>query len=490
MNDQARKILFEIIQKKGQTFFKNEKEFRALFEDLCHGEYKKERRCIIDSILEGVPDTLLKKFHEIPPELLFAQLTDRLINFGFDPKLARWTVESWALAFGLIDDKFLVTRLSSLTIASNPAGAEVFINDKSVGITPVHVSDLSAAHYVIRVILPGYLPWQDVFNLPQGEKKTIHANLNKEISSGELLIDSSPQGAVIHMDSHYRGETPKKITNISAGNHEIFLTRSGYEKSHRYVTIHAGRNPDIIQTLTAEKTPPGSDISTIAVDSYPSAAKIFLDGKFVGKTPSVLKGYSPGSYHLKLQLSGYSDFSTAANIHPGKNQDIFWRFEHKSSSLRSSLITYSIIAVCAVAILFAFLGFVPISENPSTEPSSTPNPAASINPRSNAVILAEGNITPDTLGGGYVKKFYFEVGNPDRIRFIRVRVDSSSDLDFIVGKDYVPTFNPPHYNQIADIGLYFEEIDISNLEQGTYFIAVRNKGSQSAFTITKTTFYK
>jgi hypothetical protein len=102
MNDLPRQILCEIISQNGKTFFKDTVALRGLLDDLCHGDYKKERRCIIDSIAEGIPPALLDQNESIPYDILSAQLTNRLINCGFEAQLARWSVDSWAIALDVL----------------------------------------------------------------------------------------------------------------------------------------------------------------------------------------------------------------------------------------------------------------------------------------------------------------------------------------------------------------------------------------------------
>jgi len=102
MNNFPRKILCEIISQNGKTFFEDTVALRGLLDDLCHGDYKKERRCIIDSVAEGIPSELLDRKESIPYDILSAQLTNRLVNCGFEAQLARWTVESWAIALDVL----------------------------------------------------------------------------------------------------------------------------------------------------------------------------------------------------------------------------------------------------------------------------------------------------------------------------------------------------------------------------------------------------
>jgi hypothetical protein len=95
------------------------------------------------------------------------------------------------------------------------------------------------------------------------------------------------------------------------------------------------------------------------------------------------------------------------------------------------------------------------------------------------------------LPNGLSKTYYFDVVNPEKIKIIRLRVEGEplTDFDFIIGKGYVPTFKPKHYDIISDIGIRTEEFDIRNPTSGRYYIVMQNKGNSGNFTISKTIFY-
>ena len=63
------------------------------------------------------------------------------------------------------------------------------------------------------------------------------------------------------------------------------------------------------------------------------------------------------------------------------------------------------------------------------------------------------------------------------------------DYDFIIGKGYVPTFTPPHYDVISNIGLLSEAYDIQNPTNSRYYVVIKNKGNSGGYTISKTIFY-
>jgi hypothetical protein len=57
---------------------------------------------------------------------------------------------------------------------------------------------------------------------------------------------------------------------------------------------------------------------SISVSSYPSGAKIFLDGSYKGKTPRTIIDVEPGYHTIKLTLEGYPDWSKSVNVKEGE----------------------------------------------------------------------------------------------------------------------------------------------------------------------------
>jgi len=91
------------------------------------------------------------------------------------------------------------------------------------------------------------------------------------------------------------------------------------------------------------KVPPGYNLSTGKVDeiakpteeidtqstgainlnSTPSGAKIYLDGKYQDITPQSLSNLEPGTYQLRLTKSGYQDWQQEVTVSPDKTIEIF-----------------------------------------------------------------------------------------------------------------------------------------------------------------------
>jgi TonB family protein len=68
-------------------------------------------------------------------------------------------------------------RPAIFRVRSDPPGAQVAIDGKDVGVTPIDRVPVNAGSRVVRVLRDGYLPWEDTFRARAGRTETIDAVL-------------------------------------------------------------------------------------------------------------------------------------------------------------------------------------------------------------------------------------------------------------------------------------------------------------------------
>ena len=81
-------------------------------------------------------------------------------------------------------------------------------------------------------------------------------------STGTITISTTPSGASIYLDGSYQGKTPKLMSYVSTGNHNIELKLEGYETWSDRISIVSGSN-SISTPLFIKGTPtPSPSITT------------------------------------------------------------------------------------------------------------------------------------------------------------------------------------------------------------------------------------
>ncbi|MGG6267337.1 phosphate/phosphite/phosphonate ABC transporter substrate-binding protein [Leptolyngbya sp. AN03gr2] len=105
MNSAARDILRKLVEELGSNVADNPQQWRGYLNDrLAH--YQLERKALTTALNERVPEELLSSQVSIAPEVQIDRLSSRLVEqLGLQPDVARWAVESWAVALGIAKGK-------------------------------------------------------------------------------------------------------------------------------------------------------------------------------------------------------------------------------------------------------------------------------------------------------------------------------------------------------------------------------------------------
>jgi hypothetical protein len=161
-------------------------------------------------------------------------------------------------------------------------------------------------------------PWPDNNQLLDTYTKTVSIdaiNTPAPVTTGSLSISSTPSGASIYIDGTYKGVTPTVISGISAGSHQVQLTRSGYYDYTRTASVTAGSTTTVSATLTSIPQTPVT--GSLDISSNPSGASIYVDGTYKGVTPKVVSGLSTGTHSVKLTKNGYGDYALSPSVTAG-----------------------------------------------------------------------------------------------------------------------------------------------------------------------------
>ncbi len=102
MNDQARQALCEIVARYGRGVSDEPRRVQALLSDLCPG-MTKEVSVLVTAAERGVPQEAASSSPQLPPQAVVNRATRRLVDeTGLTEEAARWAVESWAVALGVV----------------------------------------------------------------------------------------------------------------------------------------------------------------------------------------------------------------------------------------------------------------------------------------------------------------------------------------------------------------------------------------------------
>ena len=108
--DVPRRTLRDLIARHGTGLCSDARRCEGLLRDLC-GEHRREINILMGALEERVPLDLLAGKGSMPRGLLLTRLSKRLEDhLALTREAARWAVDSWALALGVVTDAELSER--------------------------------------------------------------------------------------------------------------------------------------------------------------------------------------------------------------------------------------------------------------------------------------------------------------------------------------------------------------------------------------------
>jgi len=150
------------------------------------------------------------------------------------------------------DEKLSLESLArGLYVASDPPGADVFINGaKQSGQTPVTLP-LAAGQYNLVLRLQGYDPFVGSVQVKDNSQTQINTRLNVRSSNhvAWAQVGSDPAGAEVFVDGNSTGRfTPARV-EIPAGMHTVTLKLDGFQVAKRRVSASEGGTVTINESL-------------------------------------------------------------------------------------------------------------------------------------------------------------------------------------------------------------------------------------------------
>lgn len=104
MNDAPRQTLRALVARHGPGLCSDARRCEALLRDHA-GAHRREVNTLVSALKERVPLDLLAAQSAMPRSLLVARLAKRLEDqLALTPEAARWAVDSWALALGVVTE--------------------------------------------------------------------------------------------------------------------------------------------------------------------------------------------------------------------------------------------------------------------------------------------------------------------------------------------------------------------------------------------------
>ena len=185
---------------------------------------------------------------------------------------------------------------AEIRFASTPPGAEVFIDDESLGHTPLSAEILRGERQAV-VRLEGRREWRRTLIVVAGEPQTFE-DIVLPPAAATVALHSVPEGASVTVGEEYRGLTPLEFAATPGETAEVRLFKQGYEPASLSVAARSGERRALTARLRAKLAP-------VSFVIEPADSQLFVNGKLQEKANITLR-LPAGRHRVEVRREGYA----------------------------------------------------------------------------------------------------------------------------------------------------------------------------------------
>jgi len=194
-----------------------------------------------------------------------------------------------------------------VSFRSEPAGAEVVADNRTLGTTPI-TAELGAGHHDISYHLAGYASHRTPITVAAGQELVLPV-VRLARAAARLTVMSEPPGASVTIDDTFEGVTPLEIDIAPDREHELTLAKGGFELHTENLRVASGRSTQLKVELIALR-------GEVRFTSRPPGAEVVIDGEPRGRTDLTLE-LAERLHRVEIRLAGHVSFSTTITPRSG-----------------------------------------------------------------------------------------------------------------------------------------------------------------------------
>lgn len=208
------------------------------------------------------------------------------------------------------EDLEITQATTTLTVKTTPAGAEIYVNEKGIGISPVSIPILANKPVTVSTQLSGFRRANKVCQaLLAGNE----LNFVLRPITGSLAVKTEPVGAELTVNGMPQGVSPLVMSHLSPGKYNIIAKKPGFTPESKMLEVPVDGSPVWVSMILNSNT---TSLEVAAQDEEEEllvGAKILLNDKEVGVTP-YKNEFEEGAYKLEVQHNGYQSVVLNINL--------------------------------------------------------------------------------------------------------------------------------------------------------------------------------
>jgi len=199
----------------------------------------------------------------------------------------------------------------NLTVTTNVAGAQVFVNNAPVGTAPLAMQ-VDRGNYSVRVSAPGYQDYLASVNV--AGNTAVNAVLQANLF--QLAVNCNVNGVQVYVNNALVGTAPF-VGSFAPGSYAVRVSAPGYSEASTVINLN--RNETVTLVLQASFVSVQILIPQAFLDPQNRNAqaqiKVFVDGQFYNSFSFSLPA---GRHNIRISSGGLS-FAADYDFAPGRS---------------------------------------------------------------------------------------------------------------------------------------------------------------------------
>lgn len=237
-----------------------------------------------------------------------------------------------AVRFFILDKQ---KESGEMQIVSSPT-ASIFLNSTFIGKTPFR-GKYKVGEYLLKLIpettATDTASWNGKINIYKNSLTYVNRELGSsdiasagEIfttikmtkkpsnsESGEIYVETEPQGAIVTLDGDEKGVAPALMENVSRGEHELSVFMPGFFRRTQKINVDAGFRVNSAFKLAIDQS------SSFVKEPDDKTKTASASGSTTSKTYIKIRDNPQG--WLRVRIDGSIDASESAKVKPGEKYE-------------------------------------------------------------------------------------------------------------------------------------------------------------------------
>jgi hypothetical protein len=223
-------------------------------------------------------------------------------------------------------------RRRTCYIQSEPEQAAVYIEKKKHGIacyTPCKIRLPYRKTFKIFLKKPGFKEKEAEITVGRRRRnRRFRFVLKREVKPAVIDVRADTSGSAtgghIYVDGVALGTVPSQV-KVKPGRHQVEVKKKGFKTFDHWVTLKEGQIYTLVVPLKSKAKPKGS----ILVTSDPVGAEVYVDGKRVDTTPTVITGVAPGAHTVEVRKKGTPVWKQVVEVKPNAQVKVIAKLKKK-----------------------------------------------------------------------------------------------------------------------------------------------------------------